>query len=277
MYGYIYKTTNILNGKIYIGQKKSDKFLHEEYLGSGKILLQSIRKNGKDKFTVELLEECNSAEELNDREKYWIKEHNSTNPDIGYNMSSGGYVPVLYGEHNGFFGKHHSEETREKFKQRKKLAGVEHPMYGKHHSEAAKKLIGDKNRGRPKTEEEKQKRIDTLNKHGGTTWWITEEYKQKLSNSLKGKDSKAKGRIWIQKGSSSKMIYKEELDTFLSLGWKLGRPFLNEITRRRRSESMKGRPAYNKGRIRVSKDGVRTFIPKKDTEKYINDGWKIGW
>ena len=39
MYGYIYKTTNLVNGKIYIGQKKSDVFLGDKYLGSGKKLL----------------------------------------------------------------------------------------------------------------------------------------------------------------------------------------------------------------------------------------------
>lgn len=36
MYGYIYKTTNLINGKIYIGQHKANKFLGQSYLGSGK-------------------------------------------------------------------------------------------------------------------------------------------------------------------------------------------------------------------------------------------------
>lgn len=68
MYGYIYKTTNLINNKIYIGQKKSNEFLNEKYLGSGKILRQAIDKEGKQNFKVELLEECESAQELNERE-----------------------------------------------------------------------------------------------------------------------------------------------------------------------------------------------------------------
>lgn len=44
MIGYIYKTTNLINGKIYIGQKRSKKFLKERYLGSGKILKKAIKK-----------------------------------------------------------------------------------------------------------------------------------------------------------------------------------------------------------------------------------------
>ena len=44
MYGYIYKTINLVNDKIYIGQKHSSKFLGEKYLGSGKSLKGAIIK-----------------------------------------------------------------------------------------------------------------------------------------------------------------------------------------------------------------------------------------
>ncbi len=90
MYGYVYKTTNLLNDKIYVGQKKSDVFLHEEYLGSGKILQAALLKYGRENFTVELLEECSTPEELNKREIYWIDKLDSTNSSIGYNISPGG-------------------------------------------------------------------------------------------------------------------------------------------------------------------------------------------
>lgn len=62
MYGYIYKTTNLVNNKIYIGQKHSDKFLGNRYLGSGKRLREAVDKYGKECFTVELLEEVDSLE-----------------------------------------------------------------------------------------------------------------------------------------------------------------------------------------------------------------------
>lgn len=70
MFGYIYKTTNLVNGKIYIGQKKSDRFLGNKYLGSGKILCSAINKYGADNFIVEMLEECMDVYTLNDREMY---------------------------------------------------------------------------------------------------------------------------------------------------------------------------------------------------------------
>lgn len=57
MYGYIYKTTNLINGKIYIGQMHITIFLGNKYLGSGKILKQAINKDGYNNFVVDLLEE----------------------------------------------------------------------------------------------------------------------------------------------------------------------------------------------------------------------------
>lgn len=51
MFGYIYKTTNLVNNKIYIGQKCSDTFLHEKYLGSGHMLQKAVRKYVIDNLT----------------------------------------------------------------------------------------------------------------------------------------------------------------------------------------------------------------------------------
>lgn len=87
----IYKTTNIVNGKIYIGQ---DLHNNKKYLGSGKILKTALIKYGKENFVKEILEECNNKEQLNEREKFWIEKFNSRNRKIGYNISSGG----VYGD-----------------------------------------------------------------------------------------------------------------------------------------------------------------------------------
>ena len=90
MYGYIYKTTNLFNGKIYVEQHKSSKF-NKNYLGSGLHITNLVNKYGKESFSCELLEKCYSEEELNEKEIYWIKTLDSTNRNIGYNLMSGGY------------------------------------------------------------------------------------------------------------------------------------------------------------------------------------------
>lgn len=89
MYGYIYKTTNLKNGKIYIGQHKSPIF-DTSYYGSGVWFKKVFFANGRENFQCEILEECNSLDDLNIREAYWIEKFQSRNPDIGYNLAKGG-------------------------------------------------------------------------------------------------------------------------------------------------------------------------------------------
>lgn len=87
MYMIIYKTTNLINGKIYVGK---DSFNDPSYLGSGLILSRAIKKHGVHNFTKQILETCNSPKELETREQYWIKTLGSTDRKIGYNIALGG-------------------------------------------------------------------------------------------------------------------------------------------------------------------------------------------
>lgn len=92
MYGYIYLTTNLINNKIYIGKHHYENFdmIDTTYYGSGKLLRKSIKKYGKENFEVKLLEWCETLEQLNKREIYWIEYYNSRDKNIGYNICTGG-------------------------------------------------------------------------------------------------------------------------------------------------------------------------------------------
>lgn len=91
MYGFIYITTNHINGKRYIGQKKYDKNGNwKKYLGSGVHLKRAIKKYGKEHFSKEIIEECELKEQLDEREKYWISFYNAVNSNEFYNIASGG-------------------------------------------------------------------------------------------------------------------------------------------------------------------------------------------
>lgn len=83
----IYKTTNLITNRIYVGQDRNN---NPNYLGSGKILKQSINKYGKENFKKVILEYCISLDDLNEKEISWIEKLNARNRDIGYNISSGG-------------------------------------------------------------------------------------------------------------------------------------------------------------------------------------------
>lgn len=84
---FIYKTTNLINGKIYVGKSERNR---QTYLGSGKILKQAIKKYGKENFSREILETCSDKIELAKREIYWIDKLDSRNNKIGYNIAEGG-------------------------------------------------------------------------------------------------------------------------------------------------------------------------------------------
>lgn len=84
---FIYCTTNKINGKKYIGMCTRES---SGYLGSGKRLKNAIQKYGKDNFEREILEHCDTFEQLCDREKYWIDYYDAVNNDKFYNLVQGG-------------------------------------------------------------------------------------------------------------------------------------------------------------------------------------------
>lgn len=87
--GYIYKTTNKITGEYYFGKREYQKDTQETdvYLGSGKLLRESINKYGKDNFTKEIIEECESREDLFNAESKYIHEH--FNDPLCLNISNG--------------------------------------------------------------------------------------------------------------------------------------------------------------------------------------------
>jgi hypothetical protein len=112
IYGIIYKIKNIINNKVYIGQtiKKNGFKGRYKHKGEGiervhntleaskhynepfnKHLYFSIKKYGFDAFEVnEEFDYAYSKEELNEKEKFWIKYYNSTDERYGYNNTIGG-------------------------------------------------------------------------------------------------------------------------------------------------------------------------------------------
>lgn len=149
---YVYKTTNLINGKIYIGAHKSKR---KNYLGSGKILKQAIRKYGRDNFTNIIIEHCDSEEIMFEREKYWIKYYESQNPNIGYNIHDGGF--------GGFVSKHF---LNKKLSDEHKLnisinhadvSGEKNPMFGKSHTKEVCNKLREFRLGKPLTIETRKK------------------------------------------------------------------------------------------------------------------------
>lgn len=149
MYGYIYKCTYLKNNKIYIGQKTGNK-IYENYYGSGSAWKNQVLKNCIPSIDIkrEILEICETSSELNEKEKYWIKFYNSTNPNIGYNIMKGS------GPYNQQYRENMSKtisnimetrDTKEKISNTLKKYREETPFSNEHKKKLSKKAKGNKN------------------------------------------------------------------------------------------------------------------------------------
>lgn len=87
MFYYVYKISNILNGKIYVG-KHSTKSLNDSYMGSGVAIKRALKKYGKENFIKDVICFCDSEGAMNKKEIEWIKELDTFRR--GYNMTKGG-------------------------------------------------------------------------------------------------------------------------------------------------------------------------------------------
>lgn len=278
MYGYIYETINLINGKKYIGQHHS-KIFDTNYYGSGSYISKDLSSLGKENFKVTLLEECNSQEELDEKERLYIKNLRENYPiELIYNIANGGQTGWIY-------GCKHSELT-------KKRIGLASKNRSKESNEKiSKACLGRIPWNKGKTGVYTTEQINKM-KNSATGRKLSLETKSKISKSSKGripwnkglgngvyiKKGTQKGFIWITKNdtSASKRVDRKVLDMYIKNGWHLGR------------DNMKNRPSPNKGnsfteeqRERLSNSLKKTFanIPSErfatlKDKIAVNDGVK---
>jgi hypothetical protein len=130
----------MVNNKEYVGfhaikslddilyeKSKNGSIFYDGYLGSGKLMKRALQKYGPMNMRQELILVTEDKKEAEDLEKEivcreWVMS------DENYNMSIGGNVLILFGEHNGFFGKKHTKETIEKIQRGRKETYDETPF-----------------------------------------------------------------------------------------------------------------------------------------------------
>lgn len=216
----IYLIENKVNGKKYVGytsvgyKKRFSKHLTESLGKSTRILCRAIRKYGKDKFVVSLIETVDSYEEAIEKEKFFIKEYRTCayiKGDWGYNSTSGGEgVPSLK------VSKEFRKKVSEARKSRNAWVGSDNPNYGKGHLMKGENhfLFGKKH---------------------------SEETKKKISSSRMGKYTKENNPSSVKEVTFAKNIktgeiiradcFSEMAEKIKSLGYKFNRSSVLRVIR----------------------------------------------
>lgn len=161
-YFCVYKITNIINNKIYIGIHKTND-LNDQYMGSGKLLNKAKTKYGIENFKKEILFVYDNKEEMFAKEKELVNEEFILN-EMTYNLKIGGeggwdhiYNSNLTDEHKLAISKGLRKAYDNGLKPR--LGLVTNGFLGKSHSEESKKKISENN-GRSLSSEEEKRRKD---------------------------------------------------------------------------------------------------------------------
>lgn len=200
----VYKHTNKINGKVYIGQTCQKP---ENRWGNGlnykpcTLFYRAIMKYGWDGFEHTVVEDNLTFEQANALEEKLIKELKSNEPEYGYNLKSGGSNGVpneeakrnMKDNHADYSGKNHprygthcSEETKNKIREsNKKYKGENHPFYGRHHSEEAKKKMSESHKKIPVSQKAIERSIE-VNKGRH----LTEDHKKAISKANSGANNK---------------------------------------------------------------------------------------
>lgn len=215
---FIYMTTNLITNEKYIGKHYGTE--DDSYLGSGKILQRAILKYGKENFKRDILYISKDSEENNLKEREFIKKFNAIEDRTFYNIAEGGdggdifhTLPIeqqeqlkekarlrCSGSGNPMYGKHHSEETKDKLRQIDKSytktqeykdnmskikSGKGNGMYGKHHSEESKQKMSESKKGKK------------LGKENGNAKGISAYKDSEMTELVKHFDTIQEALIWI--------------------------------------------------------------------------------
>jgi group I intron endonuclease len=172
---YIYKITNRLNGKVYIGQTVNDKKRWTNHKSFAKqdepvqYIHRAMKKYGVENFDYEVVAMCQRQQDTDETEKLIICQYDSQNKEHGYNISPGGDPAWNRG-----------------------LPSEQQPMYGKKQSDY-----------------QKQKAYES---HIGKTFDHTDETKEKITKSLIGHGVSEKTREKIAEGNRGKFVSQESRD-----------------------------------------------------------------
>ena len=209
MFYTIYKITNTINGRVYIG-KHQTKDLNDGYMGSGKRLKSAINKHGIESFKKEILFQFDNEVDMNTKEVELVTEEFCLREDT-YNICPGG---------EGGWGYVNQETwTKEKrIEHNTKCSPFGEVEFRKKYKQSI--LDGYSNGLGKMSYEDRILAWEKSGAHSMLGKFHTEETKEKMSNSHRGEKNSQFRSFWITNGIESKKV---QGDSQVPSGWSRGR------------------------------------------------------
>jgi hypothetical protein len=248
MFYTIYKITNLINNKYYIG-KHQTKNLDDGYMGSGKVLKYAIQKYGIENFKKEILHIFDNEVEMNAKEKELVVVSEST-----YNLNEGGKGGFSYINRNNL-----KLPLSENSKQKISNTLREHWQNGVY--EKTKQHLIERNRTIKKStnfsiDKSTHKKAVEQAQSPNAVIKRTQTYLE--INHQQGSKNSQFNTCWINNGLQNKKINKDQLEDYIKQNWIKGR--VGVIA------------PYIKGMIWVT-NGIKSKMVKPNL---IPDGWYKG-
>ena len=232
MYYIIYETTNLINGKIYVGAHQTDN-LNDGYLGSGRYFRRALNKYGESNFSRKVLFEFDNQKDMYIKEGEIVDKNFIARKDT-YNIKLGGYGGFdhlnfgLFKSKNfrflpGWSKSHSPFSNPEKY-------GIDIVREWRERGQKKLQLLIDSGKIKPQKwldehPEFRQKGLDKMNSPESIIKRI--ETLRSIGHQQGEKNSQY-GTCWITNGFENKKVKKEKLDDWSKHGWRAGRK--KEIT-----------------------------------------------
>lgn len=233
----VYKITNLINNKIYIGAHKTSD-LEDGYMGSGLLIIKSIEKYGLDNFKKEYISIFDNAEDMFNMESELVNEEFIDREDT-YNIKQGGNGGFDYINANKLWD---TENRRISCLKNLEKAYHYNLVHGfdkyknKQHTEETKKKMSKDRKGKYTGKDNPMFNKKAIKKDGVSIVVNNLDLEQYLSDGWiigqiqnKPDISKEKnpmfGKCWVTNGNITKCISKDELEIYIHNGYSKGRTF----------------------------------------------------
>lgn len=199
----IYQTTNIINGKIYVGKHRT-RNIDDGYLGSGKLLQRAITKYGVENFNRQILFVFDNEEEMNTKERELVTESFCKRSDV-YNICEGGKGGWSYVNRSGL-----NNAGKDKAAINEKLSNL---LKGKPNPAFAERT----------RQRHKDGLVNYATRVGQT---LSAEHRQAISEAGKrrtGINNSQFGTKWMNNGLRDVKVKKEDIEAYLAKGFSFGK------------------------------------------------------